>query len=166
MSRLTEILKDTKLYKTFSYAFAQYDKSFDLKRGTARKQAAEDLGLKDTNILNKYFDESSTKYLRIEELFIIIGSLDKPQQKIILDYICNKYDFQCLDTAETKESNQSLETLLLSVTATNGDLSKKFIESMEDGQISEQEEQGLNSIAYQLRSLLRTFEARIKANHD
>ncbi len=166
MSRLSNILKDTKLYKAFSYAFSEYDKSFDLKRGTARKQVSEDLGLKDTNLLNKYFDESSTKYLRIEELFIILNTLDKPQQKIILDYICNKYDFQCLDTADTKKSNQSLETLLLSITATNGDLSKEFISSMEDGNISEHEEDTLNSIAYQLRSLLRTFEGRIKAIHD
>ncbi|MGM0518185.1 MAG: hypothetical protein ACQERD_00920 [Campylobacterota bacterium] len=163
MSRLSNILKDTNLYKKIAYAFNLNDKSFGLKKGMTRLECTTDLGLKTVKEFNNYFDPLSSKYFRIEELFIILESVDKPQQKIILDYICNKYDFTCQDTADINNTNNTLENILLNITATQGRLTQDFIQAIEDDDITDIENDKLNSIAYELRSLVRTFENRIKA---
>lgn len=168
MSRLSTILKDSPLYKAIAKSFFNQDKTFGLSKGTTRAEITEALGHKTVKEFNNFLSDSptSTKYLRVEELFIIIENLETSSQKIILDYICSKFGFICLDSASADDTNNSLETILLQLSSTNGELSKEFLESVKDGSINDYEREKLNSIAYMFRSLLRTFEMKIKGSEN
>lgn len=101
------------------------------------------------------------KQLKVIDLLAILDNLDDEHRKIILDNLCQKYNFQCLSTSPGVKTSQNLEHILLNITSTNGDLSKEFLLSIQDNNIDKQEKEKLNKIAYDLRSLLRTFENRI-----
>lgn len=162
MSRLSTIPKDEKLYTKLKYAFSKYDESFDLPRGTCRKNITNKLGFKTVKEFNNYLDLYENKFLRIEELFIIISCLDSEQQKLILDYLSQKYDFICNYSAVTDPTiNNTLENILLNLSATNGSLIKNFLDAIQDKNINEYEKEALKDIAYNLRTLLVNFESRI-----
>ncbi|RXJ98379.1 hypothetical protein CRU98_10090 [Arcobacter sp. CECT 8986] len=162
MSRFANIPKDDIFLKRLLFAIESNDKEFKFTRGTTRKDISFKLGFNSVKEFNSYVDFSSTKYFRIDEIFIIIDCLSSNSQKIVFDYICSKYDFLCFDSALSNNLDISLESILLHITSTNGELSKHFLEAVKDNNIDENEKQKLNSIAYQFRSLLRTFEAKIK----
>ncbi|RXJ82635.1 phage regulatory CII family protein [Arcobacter sp. F2176] len=101
------------------------------------------------------------KQLKVIDLISILDNLDTKHRKIILDNLCQKYDFVCLDSAITQSNNISLEHILLNITSTNGELSSNFLQALEDGNISHDENKLLKEIAYKFRSLLRIFEFKI-----
>lgn len=113
--------------------------------------------------LPKYLNSNDdTKSLKIDDLLLILDNLDKPHQKLILDYLAQRYQGTFLFNDSLNENSQSLEHILLSITATDGELSKQFLNAIEDNNIDDNEKTQLNEIAYRLRSLLRIFESRIK----
>lgn len=168
MSRLSTIVKDSTLYKKLTLAFFKHDRTFALDKGTTRKDITDALGHNSVKEFNNFLSDapSSTKYLRVEELFIILENLETSSQKIILDYINTKFGFVCSEAAKPIEDNSSLETLLLKITSTNGEFTKEFLKAVEDGEIDEYENKKLNDIAYVFRSLIRTFELKKKGSSN
>ena len=99
--------------------------------------------------------------LKLNDLQTILFHLDKSHKKIILDSLCHSNGFICVDEQSTNNKYSSLENLLLSITATNGQLATSFLDSMKDGNINKNESKKLKAIAYQLREVLLSFEKRI-----
>lgn len=110
----------------------------------------------------KYINHNDdTKNLKSHDLIHILDNLDKPHQKLILDYLAQRYEATFIFNDSTNNTEKSLEHILLNITATDGELSHKFLNAIQDNNIDETETKELNQIAYKLRSLLRVFEARI-----
>lgn len=153
-----------KLLKTIDYSITKFCDSLGFKK-TYFHQYLTCSDKQAPKFLNPNDD---TKQLKVIDFICILDNLDTKHQKIILDNLCQKYNFVCCDTAATQNNNQSLEHILLSITSTNGDLSKEFIEAIKDNNISSDEHNKLNAIAYNFRSLLRTFENKINkvSNHE
>lgn len=110
----------------------------------------------------KYINPTETTHnLKITDLELILSNLDLTHKKIILDSLCQSNGFVCVDTEKEKSLFNSLENLLLNISATNGDLAKTFLSAVEDGNINDLEKEQLNKISYNLREFLITFENRI-----
>ncbi|RXK01500.1 hypothetical protein CRV02_08300 [Arcobacter sp. CECT 8989] len=110
----------------------------------------------------KYINHNDdTKNLKSHDLIHILDNLDKPHQKLILDYLAQRYEATFIFNDSLDDNNQSLEHILLSITATDGELSKQFLNAIEDNNIDDNEIKQLKEIAYKLRSLLRVFESRV-----
>ena len=113
----------------------------------------------------KYINPTDlTHNLKITDLELIFSNLDNSHKKIILDSLCQSNGFICVDSNETLLNGifTNIETLLLAISATNGDLAGTFLSSIQDGNINDYEKEELNQIAYKLRAFLITFESRIK----
>lgn len=163
MSRISYIPKDENLIKKIKLACNNYENSFGLSRGTARKIIIEKLGLKSTNELNNYFTTYENKYLRIEELFIIIDIFEKEQQKIILDYIANKYNFVLTDSAETTNDNLIPDLSILCVNSVTGHLNQKYFDyKNNDNKLDEVEIENLLHQSYLIRQTLINFENNLR----
>ena len=148
----------TRFLKTIDYSIIKFCDSLGFNKtyfhqflSCSEKQAPKFLNPND-----------ELKQLKVIDLLSILDNLDSKHRKIILDNLCQRYDFVCLDSAAAENNNKSLEHILLEITSTNGDLSKEFINAINDNNISNDELEKLNFIAYHFRSLLRTFENKIK----
>ena len=110
----------------------------------------------------KYINPTDlTHNLKITDLELILLNLDLTHKKIILDSLCQSCGFVCVDTAKENSLFNSIENLLLNISATNGDLAKTFLSAVEDGNINQDEKEQLKKISYNLREFLITFENRI-----
>lgn len=147
----------SKLLKVIDYSIHSFCDSLGLNKSHFNKY----LPYSDSQIPKYLNPNDETKNLKIIDLPLILNNLDNQHKKLILDSICQSHGFVCTVEASKENNDKSLENILLRITATNGNLSSEFIEALEDGKISDIENEKLNQIAYQLRSLIRTFEARI-----
>ena len=112
---------------------------------------------------NKYLNpQDETKNLKLTDFIHIIDNLDRSSQFEMIDWFCEQYDFTIVDNQKELKNNETLETLLLKMTSTNGTLSNQFLEAIKDDDINDYEQSELKSIARQFRSLLRTFENRLE----
>lgn len=111
----------------------------------------------------KYINPNEDSHnLKITDLETIINNLDTFHSKLILDYLCQLKGFICVpESAESDNKFSSLENLLLHITATNGNLANSFLQSLQDGNINQDEKEQLKTIAYNLREFLISFENRI-----
>ena len=113
----------------------------------------------------KYMNpKESSHNLKITDFELIMENLDIQNKKMILDSLCHQFGFVCVDSAEMMEKGiyQNMETLLLTISATNGDLANCFLNAVQDGNINDLEKDSLQKIAYDLRAFLVLFESRIK----
>lgn len=98
------------------------------------------------------------KFLKVDQLFIILDNLDHELQKELLDYIANKYDFTLSYSATASKSNDSITDLLLSFSVDNGDIVSSFLDFNSDGCVDENEKEKLKMKSYLFRSRLLQFE--------
>lgn len=163
MSRLSNIPKDEALINTVKLACIDFENSLGLKRGEARKQLIKALNLKSTNELNNYFNAYENKFFRIEELFIILDVFELEQQKLILDYIADKYNFVLTTKAESSKNDFNLDKSLLNINALTGALNLKYIEyKTNDNILDEIEIENLLSESYHARQALVNYENKLR----
>lgn len=163
MSRLSNIPKDEALINTIKLACIDFENSLGLKRGEARKQLIKALNLKSTNVLNNYFNAYENKFFRIEELFIILDVFELEQQKLILDYIADKYNFVLTTKAESTKQDFNLDKSLLNINALTGALNLKYIEyKTNDNILDEIEIENLLSESYHARQALVNYENKLR----
>lgn len=117
------------------------------------------------NQLPKYFNPNDdTKSFKITDLELILDNLDQPHQKLILDYLCNRYGFVCSESAEAnKTNNDNIKDMLIVLSAKNGNLANCYINSIEDNILSDEEIEVLLSLSYETRQKLINFETTLKA---
>ena len=163
MSRLSNILKDENLINKIKLACIDFENNLGLKRGEARKLLVKALNLKSTNELNNYFNTFENKFFRIEELFIILDVFEVEQQKIILDYIADKYDFVLTTKAEASKHDFNLDKSLLNINAITGALNLKYIEyKTNDNILDDLEIENLLSESYHVRQALVNYENKLR----
>lgn len=149
--------KNTTILHTINYAIY----SFCLKLGFNDGYFSKFLKYSNSQFPKYLNPNDDTHNLKITDLVTILLNLDKPHKKLILDSLCHSNGFICIDEDVTGDKYSSLENLLLSITATNGQLASSFLDSIKDGNINQDEKDNLKSIAYQLREFLISFENRI-----
>lgn len=113
----------------------------------------------------KYMNPKETTHnLKITDFELIMENLDTQNKKLILDSLCHQNGFVCVESATCSDNGiyKNIETLLLTISATNGDLASNFLKAVQDGNINDLEKESLNKIAYDLRAFLVLFESRIK----
>lgn len=149
--------KTSKLLNVIEYSINSFCNSIGFKNGFFSKF----LPYSDSQY-PKYINPTETTHnLKIIDLELILSNLDLTHKKIILDSLCQSYGFVCVDTEKEKSLFNSIENLLLNISATNGDLAKSFLSAVEDGNINDVEKEELKTISYNLREFLITFENRI-----
>lgn len=149
--------KKTTILHTINYAIY----SFCLKLGFKNGYFSQFLNYSETQYPKYINPLDDTHNLKITDLETILFNLDKPHKKLILDSLCHTNGFICIDEDSSTNKYSSLENLLLSITATNGELANSFLDSMKDGNINQKEKEELKIIAYKLREFLINFENRI-----
>ncbi len=152
-----KIAETSKLLKVIEYSITSFCNSIGFKNGFFSKFLPY-----SESQYPKYINPTETTHnLKITDLELILSNLDLTHKKLILDSLCQTNGFVCVDTAKEKSLFNSIENLLLNISATNGDLAKSFLLAVEDGNINEQEKEELKKISYSLREFLITFENRI-----
>lgn len=150
-------LQSSKLLRVIDYSVTTFCDSLGLNKTHFNKF----LPYSDSQVAKYLNPNDDTKNLKIIDLPLILNNLDSQHKKLILDSICQSHGFICTEQTPGQNNSNSLENILLNITATNGSLANEFLVALEDGEISQEENEKLSTIAYQLRSLIRTFEARI-----
>ncbi|MFY9089234.1 hypothetical protein [Arcobacter aquimarinus] len=162
MSSFSNIPKDELLINKIRLACNQFETSFNLKRGEARNIIIKNLGLKSVKELNNYFT-TSEKYLRVEQLFLILDIFETEQQKIILDYIANKYDFVLSKSANNSNITLNPDFSIFNINAVSGALNSKYFEfKNNDNVLDEEEISNLLEQSYLARQSLVNFEKNLK----
>jgi hypothetical protein len=164
MSRFDNIPKDEKLTSIITLALKQSDISLSLPRGTTRKLVTKNLGLKTTKEFNNYLLPFESKYFRIEELFLILDVLENDEQKLILDYIANKYDFILSHAAAANTNITNLDNSLFNINSLVGKLNQKYLEyKTSDDKLDELEIENLLSNSYHVRQALIDNENKLRS---
>lgn len=162
MSSFSNIPKDELLINKIRLACNQFETSFNLKRGDARNIIIKKLGLKSVKELNNYFT-TSEKYLRVEQLFLILDIFETEQQKIILDYIANKYNFVLSCSAADSNDTLNPDFSIFNINAVSGTLNQKYFEyKNNDNLLDELEIENLLSQSYHVRQSLINFENNLR----
>lgn len=162
MSSFSNIPKDENLINKIRFACNNFENSFNLKRGDARNLIINKLGLKSVKELNNYFTVSE-KYLRIEQLFLILDIFESEQQKIILDYIVNKYNFVLSNSAIDSNITLNPDFSIFNINAVSGALNSKYFEfKNNDNVLDEEEIVNLLNQSYLARQSLINFENNLR----
>jgi hypothetical protein len=162
MSSFSNIPKDEKLINNIRLACNNFENFFGLSRGTARDLIINKLGLKSVKELNNYFT-TSEKYLRVEQLFLILDIFETEQQKIILDYIVNKYNFVLSDSATDSNIALNPDFSIFNINAVSGTLNQKYFEyKNNDSKLDELEIENLLNQSYLVRQTLVNFENNLR----
>ncbi len=161
MSSFSNIPKDENLINKIRLACLEYETSFNLKRGEARNKITQQLNLKSTKELNNYFTNSD-KYLRIEQLFLILDIFEIEQQKLILDYIANKYNFILSNNAIDSNISLNPDFSIFNINAVAGMLNQKYFDYKKDNNLDELEIENLLNQSYLVRQSLSNFENNLR----
>lgn len=117
------------------------------------------------NQLPKYFNPNDdTKSFKITDLELILNNLDQSHQKLILDYLCQRYGFVCSESAQAdKVNDDNIKDMLIQLSAKNGNLANCYINSMTDNCLGDDEIEELLNLSYETRQKLISFETTLKA---
>lgn len=163
MSVFSNIPKDENLINKIRLACIDYETSFNLKRGEARIRIANQLGLKSVKELNNYFT-TSEKYLRVEQLFLILDIFEIDQQKTILDYIANKYNFVLSNNVDDSFNISNSDNSIFNINSITGQLNQKYFDyKNNDNSLDELEIENLLNNSYLIRQSLINFENNLRS---
>ena len=151
--------KDIGFLKALDFAFLEFESQFGK---SATKFFSQKIGFNTSNQLSNKIQHFSIAHLNIDEVFIILDNLGK-HKKIILDYICDKYDYVCSPKAKNEQATkyENIKDLLLKVTGNNGCLVNDFTDFNIDDELDKNELLALKKRSYGSRSTLVQFELEL-----
>lgn len=152
------IANNSKLTKVVHHAIDLFCNNLGFTKGYFSKY----LPYSETQSLKYMNPNNNDKHFKITDLEIILNNLDKEHKKIILDSLCHTHGFICVDSANSSNNSLNVESLLLKISASNGNLADNFLIALQDGKLTSDEKQSLAHIAYCFRSLLIEFENKLK----
>ncbi len=159
--RLSNIPKNTNFLSTIKLALLEFGKSFNI---TYSEYFANKLFFTGKNAKVQFlnmFQSNNDKYLKLDEFLIILDTLENTQQKIILDDLCQRYDFICSSKATNNKqtiNNENIKDILLKISGTNGKLFTDFLDFNTDKNLDNKELKSLIDSSYQARVRLLEFE--------
>jgi hypothetical protein len=151
---------NSKLLNLLNYTVTKFCDSLGFNRGYFNQFLPY-----SENQLPKYFNPNDdNKSFKITDLEIILDNLDQPHQKLILDYLCQRYDFVCSSSAETDIiENDNIKDMLIALSAKNGNLANCYINSIQDDILTDDEIDELLSLSYETRQKLINLENVLRA---
>jgi hypothetical protein len=163
MSRLKNILKNLDLLKKIKLAMLEFGNEFNV---TPNQYFADKLHFKNLSAsvqFSNLFQPHNEKYLKLDEFLIILDNLSS-HRKIILDYLCNKYDYVCTPKAYNQTLNtENIRDLLLNISSKQGYLFQNYLNYASDNMLDSQEIEILLQNSYQARATITEFENNLKS---
>lgn len=161
MSRLTNIPKNEDFIKTLKFSLKQFSDEYNV---SAYSYFANKLHFKGDNArhqLSNLFTPANDRYLKVDELFILLNHLDE-YKKPIIDFICNKYGYVCI----TKKicdfpGIEKLKDIVLEINSQTGLLTHYFNEAMKDNEIDSIERDDLKKKIKSSIEFLTLLENRL-----
>lgn len=161
MSRLDHLHKDQEFLKAVDLAFLEFSNRYGV---TSSKYFAEKLKYNTPNEFQNHLQPYNNKFLKIDEFFIILTHLGD-HRKILLDFICNKYDYICSKKAQYDSKNtdyKNIKETLLDIAGSNGSIFNDYVNFTSDNELDKKEIEQLIKASYQTRALLNEFEDMLK----
>ncbi|RLA83630.1 MAG: hypothetical protein DRG78_03850 [Epsilonproteobacteria bacterium] len=152
------LIKNEDLLKAINLALFEFSNEFNV---TSSKHFSNKLGFKNSSQFTNMFQLHNEKYIKVDELLKLMDNLGA-HNKIILDFLCSRYDYTCSISANESCTNETLKDLLLSISGDNGSLINRFKTAISDNNIDDEEKQQLLNESNQIRSLLVEFENQLK----
>lgn len=122
---------------------------------------------KSIQLHNKLSLCNTEKFLKLEELFFILKQMEKPEQKIILSAICEKFGFNVCESAKadtfvSTSVELSVQMGALEVQGLLGLFADEILSDLKDGKINYDEAKRLKKICIHLREKTRGIEDALK----
>lgn len=161
---MQDLYKDKIILDAIKSAISSFGKKNSLN---GIKYFADELGFNGDNgnaqLHNRLSETNQQKYLKLEELFLIMSHMDKEDKKTIIDAIANKFGFYVAQGAEGKPIGSiNIEAVIsmgvLDVGGTYGALSEEALEDLKDGNIDDKEALRLKKTLKELREKARGIE--------
>lgn len=159
LSFYTKNDNNSKLLNLLNYTVTKFCDSLGFNRGYFNQFLPY-----SENQLPKYFNPNDdNKSFKITDLELILDNLDTPHQKLILDYLCQRYNFVCSMSAQADKINDdNIKDMLIKLSAKNGNLANCYINSINDDILTDDEIEHLLSLSYMTRQNLINFENVLK----
>lgn len=159
------IYKDPFLYDIIKENITIFGKKNDIN---GVSYMAEVLGLcgksKNIQLYKRLSSNETTKFIKLDELLIMLNEMDKEEQKNILDAIVGKFGFFIKSAPKADEATpveESMQIGVLEVQGMLGLLADEVIYDLEDGVIDEKEAKRIKHIAVDMRKKLRAIEDKL-----
>ncbi|NOX15978.1 MAG: hypothetical protein GXP61_08140 [Epsilonproteobacteria bacterium] len=160
------IYKDPFLYDIIKENITAFGKKNDIN---GVSYMAEVLGLcgktKNIQLYKRLSSNETTKFIKLDELLIMLGEMDKEEQKSILDALVSKFGFFIKPTPKADETIQAVEVSMqigvLEIQGMLGLLADEVVADLEDGVIDEKEAKRIKRIAMDMRKQLRAIENKL-----
>ena len=157
--RLLTLPKDMNCIKAIKTAMMTFSDEYSV---TSSKYLSDKINQSSISYLNSCLNQFESKFLKVDELIIIIQTLQS-HSKPILDYLANLADYTVSKKADPNNiSIENLKDNLISLSADNGLLLSTFQSASSDNLIDEDERQSIIRISNQLRSQLVAIENHLE----
>lgn len=160
MSRINYIPEYENFFKTVKFSINKYGKNNSI---TAFSHFADLLNFPQNNNSSSNFGKllspGTDKDLKVRELLLVLEELDH-EKKYILDSMCKMFDYICIPAVD-KKPIVSFEKFFIDVSLISGKIAEKFQEFNKDNTIDNFESQELNSLMYDFRVLIRSYEFEV-----
>jgi len=154
MARIFPLIKNQDFLKSFKFSLLEYQNEFNV---VSNQHFSNKLGFKNPSQFTNLTNEYSEKYIKVDELFLIMDNLGT-HTKPILDFMCNRYGFVCTPSAIAENKNDNFQDIFFDIANINGDLAKAYFEAMKDGVLDEEEHKKIDNLLYQFRALVKGYE--------
>jgi hypothetical protein len=154
MARSFQLIKNQDFLKSFKFSLLEYQNEFNV---ISNQHFSNKLGFKNHSQFTNLTNEFSDKYIKVDELFLIMDNLGN-HTKPILDYMCNRYGFLCTPSAPAEKTNDNFQDIFLDIANIQGDLAKTYLEAMQDGNLDDEEYKQIDKLLYQFRALVKGYE--------
>jgi len=158
---MSKIIKNTFLLDKIKEAIRSFS---NRKNVTGYPYFAEKLGFSERrgqDILSKLFSDKTEKYLKVDELIIILDNLEE-DRKIILQSLLQRYDYSLVDKYRNLSNLTDFKDVLLKITAKNGDLINSFYDAISDNKLTPKEKKELQEKIKETYSFLGILDKALK----
>lgn len=157
LTRIQKLNKNIDFLKALNFSFHEFENQTNI---CASNYLAKKLNYKTPNEFLNHLQPNSDKYLKVDELFIILDNLGT-NRSYILDFICNKYKFTAVPEISFSPGVNHLETSILQLPINQGNLFNSYFTSISDKKIDTNEYKKMKDILYILRQNILTFDKQL-----
>jgi len=165
-SRLINIQKNETLLNALKFAIRELGIRYNIKGYDYIAQKLFFSSKVGATNLHQILNPFTDKYLKVDELLIILDNLDDDLRYDILNVIANRYDFVVSKKVKDDVNISDFKDLLLNISSNDGKLIDTFIAAIKDNKITSDEKKEILKSTYILQSLIKHFEDIIKKVED
>jgi hypothetical protein len=162
MTRFVNIPEYEDFFKNLKLALHNFSVEHNV---TTNQHFADVLCIKGLNkhqMFASLLNPSTGKDLKVRELILLLDNLTSDTQKDVLDFLAKRYGFIVSESVVAANTTDSLKDILLNINSINGDVSKEYLLSIRDNEISKSELDTISKLLYQARAVIREFELKLE----